>query len=63
MTMRYSVTVSKQPDGRYRVACFGLPDDDWNALAHRVHESYHRTRAGADRMAEKIAAQWKAELL
>lgn len=64
--MKYSVSISKQPphrSGGWRVSCFGLPTDDWNALGRRVAESFHRTEAAARRRASELARAWNAEIL
>lgn len=63
--MKYTVTVSNRTDIRqgWRVACIGLPDDNWNALGHRVHESAHRTEAAARKIAAQVAVTYKAEIL
>jgi len=65
MTIRYTVTVSNRTDIRqgWRVSCFGLPDDDWNALGHRVAESTHRTKAAADKRADELAKAYGAKRL
>lgn len=63
--LKYTVTVSNRTIIRqdWRVACFGLPDDDWNALGTRVHESTHRTELAARKEAKRVAAIWSAEVL
>ena len=71
MTMKYTVTVSDwtQPRGYrdsgrgWRVSCIGMPDDDWNARATRVAETFHRTRAAADKRAKELAASYGARIL
>jgi len=63
--MHYTVTVSDRTDIRqgWRVACIGLPDDDWNAMGQRVHESKHRTEAAARKEAARVAEAWQAKVL
>lgn len=65
MAMTYAVTVSNRSDIRqgWRVACIELPDDDWNALGRRVHESKHRTEAAAQSEAKRVAAAYNAKVL
>lgn len=65
MAMQYTVTVSDRTDIRqgWRVSCFGLPDDDWNARSTRIAESFHRTKAAADKRADELAAAWGAKRL
>lgn len=65
MAIKYTVTVSNRTDIRqgWRVACIGLPDDDWNAMGRRVHESTHRTEAAARRTAKEVGASWNAKIL
>lgn len=67
---RYTVTVTDWTQRRgyrgsgrgWRVRCFGLPDDDWNSLGHSVSETFHRTRAAAERVARELAAHYNATL-
>jgi hypothetical protein len=63
--MQYTVTISNRTDIRqgWRVACIGLPDDDWNALGQRVHESKHRTEGAARKVAAEVASSWGATIL
>ena len=63
--MIYTVTVSNRTDIRqgWRVACIGLPDNDWNALGTRMHESKHRTEGAARTEAERVAAIYAATVL
>ena len=65
MAIVYTVTVSNRTDIRqgWRVSCFGLPDDDWNALSRRVHESFHKTEADARKRAAQVAREFNAEVL
>lgn len=65
MTIRYTVTISDRSALRqgFRVSCFGLPDDNWNATSRNVAESFHRTRAAALKRAKELAAAWGADLL
>ncbi len=65
MATIYTVTVSNRTDIRqgWRVACIGLPDDDWNSLGHRVHESKHSTEAAARATATKVAKEYNAKVL
>lgn len=71
MAMNYSITVTDwterrgyQNSGRgWRVRCFGLPDDDWNAMGHTVSETYHRTEAAARREAARLARDYGAEVV
>ena len=65
MAIEYTVTISNRTDIRqgWRVACIGLPDDDWNALGRRVHESTHRTEAAAKKEAKRVAEIWNAKVL
>ena len=63
--MPYTVTVSNRTDIRqgWRVSCFALPDDNWNALSRRVHESFHATEKAARKMAARLAKEYNAEVL
>ncbi len=66
MTMKYTVTLSKQSQRRpvcWRVSCFGMPDDNWNALGQRVSESFHRSESVARKRAAELAQQYGAKLL
>jgi hypothetical protein len=65
MAMVYTVTVSNRTDIRqgYRVACIGLPDDDWNSLGHRVHESKHSNETAARKTAARVAKEYNAKVL
>lgn len=65
MALRYTVTVSDRTQVRqgFRVSCFALPDDDWNAVSRQVAESFHRTRESAMKRARELARTWQAELL
>jgi hypothetical protein len=66
--MQYTVTVTDwtQPRGYrgsgrgWRVRCFGLREDGWNDLGHTVHETFHRTKAAAERQAKALAASYGA---
>ena len=70
MSMQYTVTVSDWTQRRgyrnsgrgWRVRCFGLPDDDFNAMGRTVSETYHRTEAAARKEAAKLAETWRATL-
>lgn len=70
MAMIYTVTVTDwtQPRGYrnsgrgWRVRCFAMPDDDWNALSQTVSEAYYRTEAKARREAADLAKVWNATL-
>ncbi len=64
MAIKYTVTVSNRTDIRqgWRVACIGLPDDDYNSLGNRVHESKHLTRKAAQTEAKRVAKMWNADL-
>lgn len=63
--INYTVTVSNRTDIRqgWRVACIGLPDDNWNTLGHRVHESQHTNERSARRTADEVAKTWNAKVL
>lgn len=65
MALHYTVTVSNRTDIRagWRVACIGMPDDDWNALGNRVHESQHSTERSARSTAKRVAEEYGAEVL
>lgn len=65
MAIKYTVTVSNRTDIRqgWRVACFGLPDDNSNSLSRRVHESMHRTEGAARKMAKRLARDFNATVL
>lgn len=65
MAINYTVTVSNRTDIRqgWRVACIGLPDNDWNAMGNRVHESKHNSEAAARSKAKEIAKVWNAKIL
>ncbi len=70
MAMRYTVTVTdwSKPRGYrgsgrgWRVRCFGLPDDNWNALGHTMVETFCRTESAARKLAEKLARDYHAEI-
>lgn len=70
MAMQYTVTVTDWSERRgyrnsgrgWRVRCFGMPDDDWNALGHTVAETFHRTEAAARKVAAELAKSWNAKL-
>ena len=61
--LEYTVSVSDYADRGhgYRVRCFGLPRDDWNALGTTVYEAYHRTRASAKTKAIELMRDWRAD--
>jgi hypothetical protein len=63
--MRNTVTVSNRTDiGQgWRVSCFALPDDDWNAVSWKMHESFHATEKQARKMAAQVAQEFNAEVL
>lgn len=71
MAMQYTVTVTDWTQRRgysgsgrgWRVRCFGMPDDDWNALGHTVSESFHRTEAAARKVADQLARDYRAKVL
>jgi hypothetical protein len=71
MTMHYTVTVTDwtkprgyRGSGRgWRVSCFGLPDDDSNAMGLRVAEEFHRNESKARRRATELARQYDAKVL
>lgn len=71
MAYQYTVTVTDWTQSRgyrgsgrgWRVRCFGLPDDDFNAMGHTVAESFHRTEAAAIRQANDLAQQYRAKVL
>lgn len=71
MAMQYTVTVSdwSKPRGYrgsgrgWRVSCFAMPDDNWNALGQRVAESFHKTEAQARARASELAKAYNARLL
>ena len=66
--MKYTVTVTDWTERRgyrgsgrgWRVRCFGMPSDDWNALGVTMAESFHRTKAAADRQAKALAESYGA---
>ena len=70
MTMQYTVTVTdwSQPRGYrnsgrgWRVRCFGLPDNDWNAMGHTVSETFHKSESAARKRAAELAKQYDARL-
>jgi hypothetical protein len=63
MAMHYTVSTAHDPHGRgYRVRCFGLPDDDWNALGHTVYEHTHDHREDAIAAAKSLMAEWSADV-
>jgi hypothetical protein len=37
-----------------------MPSDDWNALGVTMAESFHRTKAAADRQAKALAESYGA---
>lgn len=58
----YTVSVSPtRQRGRFRVRCFALPDDDWNALGRTAYEQTHNARV-ARKVAAELAAQYDAEI-
>lgn len=69
--MTYTVTVTDwtQPRGYrnsgrgWRVRCFGLPENDFNAMGRTVSETFHRTKAAADKQAQKLAAEYNAKIM
>ena len=69
-TMEYTVTVTDwtQPRGYrnsgrgWRVRCFGMPTDDWNAMGVTVSEQYYRSEAKARREAAGLARVWNARI-
>jgi hypothetical protein len=68
MAMEYTVTVSKRSGVRgqrdkWRVSCFGLPSDDWNALGRRVAEQWFTSERAARKSASDLATAWNARLL
>ena len=71
MSMTYSVTVTDWTQQRgyrgsgrgWRVRCFGLPDDDWNALGQTVFEAFYRTEREAEHQAEILRKQWNVTTL
>lgn len=71
MAMTYTVTVTDWTQSRgyrnsgrgWRVCCFALPDDDWNALSRTMSESFHRTEAAARKRAAELARQFSAEVM
>jgi len=65
MAIVYTVTIANRTDIRqgWRVACIGLPDDDWNSLGNRVHESTHKTESAARQEAGRVAKIYNAEVL
>lgn len=68
MTMEYTVTISKRSgNGRtrdkWRVSCFGLPSDNWNALGSRVSEQMFTNERAARKAAGELATAWNARLL
>lgn len=70
MAMQYTVTVTDWTQRRgyrnsgrgWRVRCFGLPDDDWNALGTTVFEQFYRSEDKARREAADLAKTWNATL-
>jgi len=70
MAMQYTVTVTNWTQRRgyrgsgrgWRVRCFGLPDDDFNALGHTVSEQFFRSHVLAVSAARSLARQWNATL-
>ena len=61
--LQYSISVSDWTEPRgyrdsgrgWRVCVLALPDDDWNAVGRRVHETFHRTLAKANKCAMEQA--------
>jgi lauroyl/myristoyl acyltransferase len=68
--MKYTVSVSDWSEPRgyrnsgrgYRVRCFGLPDDNWNAMGQTVFEQFFRTESAAAKAAASLAKQWNADV-
>jgi hypothetical protein len=68
--MHYTVTVTDwtQPRGYrgsgrgWRVRCFGLPDDDFNALGRTVSEQFFRSQSAAVKAAKDLARRYSATL-
>ena len=71
MTMHYTVTVTDwtkprgyRGSGRgWRVSCFGLPDDDSNAMGVRVAEEFIRNEAKARARAAELVRAYGARML
>lgn len=71
MAIHYTVTVTdwSQPRGYrnsgrgWRVRCFGMPDDDWNAMGRTVAETFHRTEAAARKRAAELVKAYDATVL
>jgi hypothetical protein len=71
MPIRYSVSVTDWTSARgyansgrgWRVRCFGMRDDDWNAPAITVYESFFPTESEARDVATAQAQIWAASLL
>ena len=69
-TVSYSVTVADWTERRgyrnsgrgWRVRCFCIPDNDWNALGRTVAEQFFRTEAAARKEAASLAKQYNATL-
>jgi hypothetical protein len=68
MTMEYTVSVTDWTEKRgyrdsgrgWRVRCFCLPSDDFNALGHTVFERYYRSEIKARAEAVALAKQYGA---
>jgi hypothetical protein len=68
--MQYTVTVTDWSQRRgyrnsgrgWRVRCFGMPDNDWNALGQTVAESFHRTESSARKRADELVKSYNARL-
>ncbi len=66
----YTVTVTdwtkprgyKNSGRGWRVRCFGLPTDNWNAMGQTVSESFYRSEAKARAEAAKLAATWNCKV-
>ena len=68
--MEYTVTLTDWTQRRgyrnsgagFRVRCFGMPKGDLNAMGHTVAEQFFRSYKAALKVAQDLAADYKATL-